>query len=330
MSEFLTLRARAFGPAVLVLALGFTAAASAQGGVAAVVEGELITRYQLERELAIRMIELGRQYPTQSLEAQRAEIRGQILDELIMRRLLLQRCDAEQIEAGPKDIQRFLDQQVERARREGETIKDRDEFVRRGAEATGQTEEELTTFFRDQIRIVRLYHTRVWRDSFVSPEELRSFYDQHQEEFATAPRHVFRMILVFRNNPDIEAIVKLIEADLAAGKPFVEVLREYSEGLKVKDDGLYELADEELDSYQKPIPAVVRGLEPGQVSPRVVSPGAIHYILLESRTPRKQLAFPEAQEQIQERILQERRSLQQRAFERDLRENANVERLIEG
>ncbi|MGE3164893.1 MAG: peptidyl-prolyl cis-trans isomerase [Planctomycetota bacterium] len=320
-------------PVTWATAVGFVVAfagtVAAQGGMAAVVEGELITRYQLERELAIRMIELGRQYPTQSLDAQKAEIRAQVLDELILRRLLLQRCDAEQIEAGPKDIERFLDQQVERARREGETVKDRHEFLRRGAEATGQTEEELTAFFRDQIRIARLYHTRVFKDSFVSPEELRSFYDQHQAKFATAPRHVFRMILVFRNNPDLETIVSRIEEELAAGKSFVDVLGQYSEGLKARDGGLYDLADEELDSYQLPIPTVVRGLEPGQVSPRVISPGAVHYILLESRTPRKQLAFEEAQERIQERILQERRSLQQQAFERELREHASIERLLQ-
>lgn len=299
------------------------------GGFVAIVEGEPVTRFELERELAQRLNELARQYPAEALEAQKGEIRRAVLDDLVMRRLLLQRCEVEEIRVGTKDIDLFIDQQIDRVRKGGETVRDREEYLRRVSEEMNKTEEEIRSFFRDQIRIARLYHTKVFQDAFVKPNELRSFYEEHREEFSTSPRQVFRMILIWRNNPDLQQIVKTVEAELAAGEEFVDVVQRYSEGLRAKEGGLYALTDLELDSYHPPLPEVVRGLEPGQVSERVVSATAVHVIRLESREAGKVLGFDEAQEKIRERIILERRLLQQQNFEKSLRQKAHIEEFLE-
>lgn len=304
---------------------------SAQGGgFVAIVEGDPITRYQLERELQRRLVGLSREYPAQTLEEQKNQIRAQVLDEMVTKRLLLQRCDAENIVVTKEDVDFFLDQQLERARKDGETIRDRNEYLRRLVEQSGETVDEVRTFFREEMRIARLFRKSVFKDSFVSPKELRSFYRENRADFATDPKHVFRMILVWRSNPDLESILTSVQKELADGTEFMKVLEKHSEGPRSDEGGLYEVSDEELDSYLPPLPALVRRLKVGAHSEPVLSPHAVHIVKLISRESSRELNFEEAQEKIRDRILLERRILQQQAFEKNLRENAYFRKFLDG
>lgn len=292
--------------------------AVAAGGFVAMVEGEPIRRYELEREVRRRIASLQRDISSQVLEEEKARLRRQVLDDLILKRLLLHRCNLEKIEVSDRDLDAFLDQRLAAARGDGHQIRDRDDFLRQVASQSGETEQEVREFFREQVRLGRLYRSRVFRDDFVSPAELRAVFHENRDRFATETRHVFRMLLVWRSNPDAERVLKEVEDELAKGTDFETLVTRHSEGPRRNEGGIYERTDKELDDFHRPLPEVVRGLAAGQISPRVSSPHAIHIIRMERREPGALLSFEQAQDQIREAILTRRRELQLERFEREV------------
>jgi parvulin-like peptidyl-prolyl isomerase len=115
-----------------------------------------------------------------------------------------------------------------------------------------------------------------------------------------------------------------IEERIAAGVEFAELVKVYSKGPMKSDGGLYARTDRLLSDFIEPIPGVVRGLEPGEVSERVRSDRGWHFFYLEKRVPGKMLTFEEAQIEIRKRIVEERKLQQERRFEKELREKAYI------
>lgn len=301
-------------------------AQSGTGAFVAIVRGDPITRYELEREY--RLHRSGIQGEITGEQAN--ELRARVLEHLIMEVLLLQRCDQEQIEVSDRDLDRYLDFELDRVRKEGHQILDHKEYLRIRGLQTGRTEEEARQSIRDEIRIARLYQSQVFGDNFVSPQELRAHYRGNQAAFSTDPTYKFRMLLIWRSTPDFQALMEKVQAELAAGADFEALVKKYSEGPQKDDGGLYERTDKELDSFHKPLRDAIRALKNGDVSPAVGTPGALHLVRLEEKKAGSLLSFSEAQEPIREAILSQRREEQRRRFEDSVRDEAKdeVERLL--
>ena len=305
-------------------------AAQEEGGTfVAIVRGNPITRYELEREVRLHRAAIQGELTDDQVK----QLRSRVLERLIMEVLLLQRCDKEQIEVTDRDLERYLDYELDRIRKDGHQITDRREYLRIRGQQLGRTEDEARNDVRDEIRIARLYRSQVFGDDFVSPQELREHYRANQSVFSTDPVYKFRMLLVWRSRRDFQDTIDKVQEEIAAGKDFEALVREYSEGPQKDEGGLYERTDEELDSFHKPLRDAIRALDTGQVSPAVSTPGAVHIVRLEEKQAGSLLSFSEAQENIRERILSERRAEQRRRFESELQKEAEakdeIQRLLQ-
>ncbi|MEE8143453.1 MAG: hypothetical protein V3T77_10175, partial [Planctomycetota bacterium] len=96
------------------------------------------------------------------------------------------------------------------------------------------------------------------------------------------------------------------------------------------EGGRYRLTGKQLADRIDPIPQVIRGLEVGAVSERVVTDLGVHYFRLEEKVEGKKLTFKEAQMKIRSRIVRERRRQQEARFEKELRESADISIFIPG
>ncbi|MEM7166546.1 MAG: peptidyl-prolyl cis-trans isomerase [Planctomycetota bacterium] len=313
-------------PLFLLLLTVPCAAQSDTGAFVAIVRGDPITRYELEREYRLHRSAI----QGDLTDEQTRELRRRVLDRMIMEVLLLQRCDQEQIEVSDRDLERYLDFELDRIRKEGHPALDRREYLRLRGQQTGRTEDEARASIRDEIRIARLYRAQVFRDDFVSPQELRAHYRANQVAFSTEPVYKFRMLLIWRTTPDFQETVDKVRAELNAGADFADLVKKYSEGPQKSEGGLYERTDKELDSFHKPLRDAIRALATGAVSEPVGTPRAVHLVRLEEKKAGSLLSFGEAQESIREAILSQRRTEQRNRFEGALQDEAKdeIQRLL--
>ncbi|MFQ5654537.1 MAG: SurA N-terminal domain-containing protein, partial [Planctomycetota bacterium] len=155
----------------------------AGGGFAAIANGEPITVFELEEALQQQLATMQQQIPPEALKEARRKLRAQVLDHLILRKLLLQHCDRKKIEVHPQEVEGWVQQRVQQLQEEGYGIQDAADFFRGWKESTGESEEEARKSIADEMRIGRLVRSQIQREEYVSPAEMRSFYRAHPEMF---------------------------------------------------------------------------------------------------------------------------------------------------
>ena len=160
-------------------------------------------------------------------------------------------------------------------------------------------------------------------DNFVSPNELRRHYDANPDKFTTEARYRFRHIIISKSDvTTLRERLQAIDADIAKGREFADLARDFSDGPRADRGGLYDVTDAVLNDWLEAIASAVRSLGEGEVSPRIVTSQGVHYVMLEKRTTGERLSFEEAQRQIERSILMQRRQARYVEFVSRLREEA--------
>ncbi len=293
-------------------------------GIVALVNGSPITSFQLERELERRIGDLRATNSAELLAEHRDRIRRDVLDELILMRLLLERCDAEKIEVTDRELDGEIQRRIDQLKEDGYKIRSMNEFFTAVKEQTGETEDEVRARVRAEVRVTRLYGKRVFLMDYIPPGELRSYFSANREKFATDTTYTIRHLLIAKGEADLIALIDKIEKEIAAGADFEELVKRYSQGHRSDEGGLFVLTDKELDQRRRPIPEMVRKLEPGATSERIETDSAVHYIHLVRRVSGKQRTFEESQEDISWQINLRRREQQKARFDKELRDKAFI------
>jgi len=294
------------------------------GGFAAMVNGRPITNFEVDREVEMRMVQLRSRATRPDLEAQQEQIRAAVLDELINERLLLDRCDALDIQVRPEQIDMEVERRISHARLAGDaSIGDPADFFDQWEAQFGQNEERAREDIGRTIRIRMLIST-IHQDQYLGPAELRAYYRNHPEEFTTPAVHIFRQILLPLADPSSKEKVEEIKAALEAGESFEALVRRYSEGPRRELGGLWELTDEQLDGMLLPLPKLVRETQAGETSPPIATTTYIHVIRVEEHREGSQLEFSECQSEIRSRLRGERRQEAQNRFQSELLRDAEI------
>lgn len=266
-------------------------------GLVAVVEGEPITRYDLE--LLCRLADqryrlLGVNDPT------RVQIMEQQLETLIEEKVLLLRARDEKVQLGPEDQARLARELEREAERYGGP-----QGLAQALQAEGVPLEFLQQRLQNNLIVTRLLLKHVSRDVFVTPEEVRRYYEEHLSSFTTKGLLRVRQIVVFpdgsclRNprpklvetallagNFDGAAYAASLRERVIAGEPFEAVAQAGSMG---PENGLvldFRGTDRPQDTLNDPLPAVIEKLGVGELSPVTKSEtGTLHLLLVEERSP---------------------------------------------
>lgn len=292
-----------------------------RSGFVAIVNGQVITRYELDKEL--RPAIMG--YPPDALRRDLPKIRRQILDQIIVNRLLIQRCDEEGIEARDEQVAAWLQEEIRRFSQGGAPIKTEDDYYQILQDEREITPDEAREYVRDQVRVLILYYRRVFKDEFVPPRELRAFYDAHSDQFSTNSVHKFRRIFVPIGDPYLKETLEAIDKGIADGVAFEELVEKHSQGPRADIGGFYERTDKQVNDWPGGLPKAIRGLKPGETSGKIANSQGVHYIHMEDRVEGEKLSFADAQDQIRKRIAQERRRMQLERFWNELKRKAIIE-----
>lgn len=270
----------------------------AKGDVAALVNGEAITRKDLDKELK-RIGVKGNGSAAEVLQVQR-----EVLGGLIERKLLLQQAAAQKIQVNEQELQTAVK----------EYSKDYtpDDFARQLKEHQ-LTREEWQNSLREELLIRKLEEEVVRQGGGITEQQAFKYYQSHPQEFQREEQIRARHIMV-KDQKEAEAILARLRQ---GGADFAQVAKERSQAPDAASGGDlgYFRRGQMPEEFE-----VAFTLRVGQISGVVHSPYGFHIFKTEDRRRAHKRNFDEAAGEIKAKLA---RLQKEEAFSRWLAEVKN-------
>jgi len=204
-------------------------------GIAAVVNGEVITYSQVRSLSAPQERMLRQQYTGAELTKKLTELRELAVKDLIDRRLVIQAFKKESFEI-PDHLVDMRIQEIIRESFGG----DRNTFVKT-LEAENFTLGEFKQKEMEKIIVGAMKGHNVKTNSVVSPTKIEEYYRKHRDEFTSKEQIKLRMIMISghkdtANAPAQKELAEEVLGKLASGAEFEQMAQMYSED-STKDNG---------------------------------------------------------------------------------------------
>ena len=313
---------------VLIVALAASPAAFAGqeaevvDRVVALVNGDMITLSELQRQVVIQGERLG---VPDDPEVQ-ATFRRSVLEGMVDNTLILQVAD----QRGLRVPDRYFDE-WKQATIEEMNLPNEEEFVRQ-VELQGSNMEELKKQFLEGVLIQEIRRQDIEERVQISEPEIEQRYRENVDEFILPPQVRLRELVIHVTEAgEAEAQERLEEARrlIASGTDFGEVAKVRSESGSAESGGdLGLFLVRELDESFR---SVVAELETGAVSEPIRIGESLYLLKVDERTEESTTPLDDVRNQIAESLYSEKMAAEMDTFVRNLRENAIVEiRLAEG
>src|SRR2546425_3898965 len=204
-------------------------------GIAAIVNGEVITYSQVRALSAPREKLLRSQFTGNELEKKLMELRQLALKDLIDRRLVIQAFKKESYQIPDH----FVDQRMQEIMRES-FGGDRNTFIKT-LEAQNYTLGEFKEKEMERMIVAAMRSHNVKTNSIISPTKIEDYYKKHHEEFTSKEQIKLRMIMIpgekdTASAPAQKALAEEVLGKLAAGAEFDRTAQVYSED-STRDNG---------------------------------------------------------------------------------------------
>jgi parvulin-like peptidyl-prolyl isomerase len=289
--------------------------------IVAKVNGEIITRGELEKQRAIIQQQLEKQGLTgpaldQGINKAAADALRDQIDQLLL------------VQKG-KDLSINVDADVNRRVADIQKtsgLADPDKFHDWVREQTGESFEDLKLAFKNQLLTQRVIGEEVYRNVSIPKADMQKYYDEHKAEFVRKETVSVREILVSSgdNTPAKVAAAEKKAKDIVdrarKGEKFPELARQYSDAETAKDDGM-------LGTFTKGqlAPAIENIIFPqkkGYVTDPIKIAAGFEIMKVEERTAEGQASFDEVQNEIQGRLSEPKVQPKLRELLTQLRKNA--------
>jgi peptidyl-prolyl cis-trans isomerase SurA len=290
-------------------------------GIAAIVNGDIITYSQVRGLSTPRERLLRTQYHGDELEKQIQEARKLALKDLIDRQLIVQSFHKEKFELP----EHFVDQRIDEIIRE-DFGGDRNTFIK-----TLQAQNYSLTEFKknemDKIIVAAMRSKNVKRVTAVSPAKVMDYYKQHRSELTAKEQVKLRMIMIPTHAADgnqaaQKAIAEEILGKLADGAPFDRMAQMYSEDATRDAGGDWGWIDRKTLAPE--LEKVAFNLPTGRVS-HVIELGTNFYILkVEEKRGGDTPSFAKMRPEIEKKLIQEEEQKQQELWIAGLRQKAYI------
>lgn len=306
---------------LLPLVLAGTATAQTISTVAAVVNSEVVTTYQLERAVNDRLSRQNLGQPPNDTD--RAELKRQMLEQLINEKLLQQRSAELGLRVSEQEVNSAI-----------EDVKASNNLDQPALEAALQAEGMTLESYREQIRAEILRYKLMAQEvnyrAQVTSTEIRRYFEENIDQFDTQPRlHVSRISFSLPAERDGDAFTR-IQAQaqesrrrLLAGDKFDSVLADAG---ALADGGI--MGELVLADLAAPLQQTLRDLQAGEVSEPTELNRQLHLFIITDRRSGEELAFERARRSIEERLRREKSELRLVEWEEELRGNAYIDKRL--
>lgn len=277
--------------------------------VVAVVNDEIITMSDLQREMASRKKE-GKQ-------DDRA-----VLEDMIDRKLQMAAAKRTGMDVTDKELS---DAVADIMKRNNMDSKQFDAALAK----EGLTLEQYRAEFREQITLSRLFNKNVRSGIAIDDAEARAFYERNAKSFSLPEEVQVRQIFLAlpeKATPAQAAAIKekarSVYERASKGEDFIRLVREVSEGATARQDG--DLGFMQRDQAIPEIAAALRPLKPGEISSPFMGAGGYNIIRLEEvRTPVR--PFERVKDEITKTLYEQKVENTYRSWLQTLRSDSHIE-----
>ena len=271
----------------------------------ATVDGQPITRQELQRALAEEMSAIGGAASTPGMLE---TARRRVLDQLIERLVLLGAARQAKLAVSADEVDREL------MRLRMDFAPERfDEMMSQ----SGQSLADLKKSTEARLTIQKFLHEQVYSRVGVTEEEIRAYYEGHLADFHQ-PNEVRAAQIVVRTAEQARSI----ERQIRSGKDFAQMAQTYSLSPDAKRGG--DLGYFPRGQMPRQFDQVIFQLKVNQVSGVVRSDYGFHLFKLLARRPARQKTLPEVKGQIEQKLASEKREQAQGEYVKMLKDKASI------
>jgi foldase protein PrsA len=296
---------------VLALALGVGATGCTNKDTAAKVNGEVITKTELNAQVE----QLKKQYPTMFQgadgEGRLIDFKQRLLDNLINQKLIEQAAKDKGLKVSDADVTK----QVEQLK---SGFKDDKQF-QQALKAAGMDPAALDKQVRDQLVTMKLIES-LSQGSKPTADEIKAYYDTNKAQFYQKAAKRASHILF---KPEDKATAEKVLAQIKAGSDFASLAKQYSIDTATASKG----GDLGWPTtpYVAEFQAALDSLKVGMLSGLVQTPYGWHIIKVTDERPAVQQTLEQVSAQISQIIQQQRKADAYQKFLDGLRKKAKIE-----
>ncbi|MGI8821031.1 MAG: peptidylprolyl isomerase [Chthoniobacterales bacterium] len=292
-------------------------------GIAAVVNGEVVTYSQVRLLVGPRERLLRSQFRGEELAKQLKQVHEAALQDLIDRQLIVQAFKKEQLSLP----EYFVEQRMDEIIREN-FGGDRNAFVKT-LQAQNFSVSEFKKAEYEKIVVAAMRGKNVKPNTTASPTRIAEYYRKHRDEFTSKEEVKLRMIMVPSragegNAASQKAMAEEILGKLAGGGDFARMAQMYSED-STRDSG-GDWGWVERKTLAGPLEKAAFSLPVGKVSNVIELGGNFYLIKVEERRGGATKSMAEVRGDIEKKILQEESQRLQENWLAGLRQKATIRR----
>ena len=294
--------------------------------VRVIVNGEIITEFDIRREVANAFQIAREKYGEEGLQRKEREIISKGIDELIDRKILVQEAkkvvlaDPEKAEAIERNLDAFVQGAVEDV---GSVYKFYELAHKQGINPLKKRAE-----LKEDLLVEEIMRDNVYRKIVVTPKGIKRYYQEHTDEFtregSLSFRHILLMFSRYETKEDAKSAAEDILNKLKSGEEFGDLAKEYSRGPHSDEGGLWE--SDEVKDFRKDLVAKISNLKEGEISPIIDSSFGHHIFKIEEIIPTQTLSFQQAQNEIRNMLFREEFVKKRKEYLRKLRKDVVIKR----
>ncbi|MFP4480465.1 MAG: SurA N-terminal domain-containing protein [Desulfohalobiaceae bacterium] len=287
------------------------AAANAVDKVVAVVNDEVITKSDLEREMD-RELKLQAEMRSEISSQERENQQRQVLEYMINNILFQQEADRLKIQVSDSEVERHL----ERIKKEhGLDSQDLKDFLAQ----QDMDIQQYKQWLQEEIKRSRLLSSMVRQKVVVTEEEIQDYYEENEEQFQE-PGEVELQLILHTEKSRLQEIKDQIDK---GELEFEEAARKFSQGPGAEQAG--KLGSLDWNDLSKSWQEALLQLRPGEMSEVFAVQEHYALILLQEKHIQSQVSLQEVQEDIRQRIYQRKLEERYQEYVQNLRSRAAVD-----
>lgn len=307
---------------LVALLFGRLATASAQevlDGIAAVVNGDVITFSQVRDVVGDRERALHDMYKGDELVQKITEVRLAAIKELIDRQLIIQDFKKNKYNIPEYVINEHI-QTIIHEQFGG----DRQAFTRT-LEAQGLTMAKFRELETNKIIVQAMRQKNVKTDPIIPPQAVDEYYASHREEFSTQDQVKLRMIVIKQGDPGDDSKKKMadeIRQKIKDGGEFEKLAQMYSEDSTQDSGGDWGWIDRK--TLNENLTTAAFKLKAGEISPVISLSGNYYILMAEARKNGSLSPLSQVRSAIENKLIQNERQQQQEKWIATLRKKAYI------
>ena len=287
--------------------------------IVAKVNGQIITKTQLDEEVQTTLEQLGPAPTFEEGQRRLAELRPEILNRLIDNMLILQMAEQRGLQVPPSYFEEWKANVMEEM-----DLASEEELVRQ-MELQGLNMAEFRRRWEQGLLIQEVRRIEVDNKISVSEPEIDKYYQEHITEYTEPGKVRIREIVVRIGDDEAQAATEMdrLHQDILQGADFAEVARQRSHSSSREAGG--DLGFFEEGELAAALNDAAFSMEPGEVSEVLLLGSAYYLIKVEEKMEQQTLPLDDVRKTIADAIFEQKMREQSDRYMAQLRDRAIIE-----